>query len=582
VTAGEQATQLIDGLIPLSAASGLIVADSYAHPEIDVRGLPPYRNVQESNEELVLDEMGRYLTESGHSVGARTEIADRVTIINEGVGFLFRRLAHLVSTARAEQLLFALLGHHERVIAERSRQKLFLPARFVSESTAQTAEASFGEMLPQYTKTAICLRFLIEYTTACPPTGVRPVSVGYLDGLVAYAAEIFNWGTDSDLLRYQIADIGVAMLDSGRLGTKRRAWRDAQEAYLAATLDVEIAEARSESAEQNEAETPDRPVDLDEYDAAATAEWGASFSELASVTGEVMNLGWDQPNEPKWLPAADFKRELAVRLAWTAARVETVLDHWTLGARPNFLKPPDPFKTYDVYPWRYNRQLSYLRRPLLLWRRSDDVDYIVWGNRHIRDALQNLTTLCSSGRLQARSIAMQQLMGRRSHAAGRAFTSRVASDIARRPELIVRKEVKSIGSLRLERDSGQPLGDIDVLVADPISRRLWSIEVKNLAVARTPAELHNEIAEILKSSDGPKAATEIHTERTRWLQQHLRQALLWMGIDTVEGGRWSVHPLMVTQRDLFSAQVVRTRIPVLAYRHLVTILQHPKPGFRVP
>ena len=46
-----------------------------------------------------------------------------------------------------------------------------------------------------------------------------------------------------------------------------------------------------------------------------------------------------------------------------------------------------------------------------------------------------------------------------------------------------------LGRLRIERRAGEDLGDIDVLVADPAERRLCAVEAKDLAVARTPAEL---------------------------------------------------------------------------------------------
>lgn len=90
---------------------------------------------------------------------------------------------------------------------------------------------------------------------------------------------------------------------------------------------------------------------------------------------------------------------------------------------------------------------------------------------------------------------------RHTNATGRAFTEQVASDIARRSDLIVRKEVKSIGPLKIERSPGQTLGDVDVLIADPVRRQLWAIEVKNFVVARTlrncPTRLHKSFDRVM-------------------------------------------------------------------------------------
>jgi hypothetical protein len=82
---------------------------------------------------------------------------------------------------------------------------------------------------------------------------------------------------------------------------------------------------------------------------------------------------------------------------------------------------------------------------------------------------------------------------------GKDFNDRVA-DYFLSPGNIVERRVKKIGQLRLRGPSGD-LGDLDVLVAMPARRLLRIIECKNLAGARTPFEMSNEVDELFRGSD---------------------------------------------------------------------------------
>ena len=135
-------------------------------------------------------------------------------------------------------------------------------------------------------------------------------------------------------------------------------------------------------------------------------------------------------------------------------------------------------------------------------------------------------------------------------------------------DLIVRPQVKKIGKLRIERKPGEDLGDIDVLVADRAQRRLLGVEAKDLAVARTPAELNNELAETFLSHDGKQAAIDRHLERIAWLREHLAEVLDWLGLGDEDTAAWTVDGLMVLDIELMSPYLIDPPLPVITYRDL--------------
>src|SRR5262245_49992071 len=108
-----------------------------------------------------------------------------------------------------------------------------------------------------------------------------------------------------------------------------------------------------------------------------------------------------------------------------------------------------------------------------------------------RMAARYLTSLCTGGRLIARTLQMRRAMGAFHTRNGRRFNRSVA-DVFRAVEgLVVREQVKKVGRFKISRENGEDLGDIDVSVADKSTRELIPVETKDLAVALTPPELRN-------------------------------------------------------------------------------------------
>jgi hypothetical protein len=118
--------------------------------------------------------------------------------------------------------------------------------------------------------------------------------------------------------------------------------------------------------------------------------------------------------------------------------------------------------------------------------------------------------------------------------------------------IVVRLRVTDVGCLKIARDNGDVLGDIDVLAADTRARVLHVIDTKNLSVARTPYEVVRELRRTFKSEAGKTAAIDRHAERAAWLQRHLRETLAWLRVsDRAE--TWRVEPSIVVDTEVQSA-----------------------------
>ena len=232
----------------------------------------------------------------------------------------------------------------------------------------------------------------------------------------------------------------------------------------------------------------------------------------------------------------------------------------TLSPRSAFLKPPFPYRAEDTYPWRYNRALSHVRRPLLL-RKNDTEDEILWGNRHLYRTANFLVQLYLSGRAQVQSPEMRQLIGKILHRQGEKFNDQVADMLAQNTDLIVLRRVKEVGGIKVP-------GDIDVLVADQRKRRLGVIECKDFVIARTPNEMDTELKKFFQGN-GKKSAVQKVEERAAWVCENIAQILVWLQVgNSAKIKQWKVKPSILVSQELFTPYLKRSQIPVLSFEKL--------------
>ena len=129
-----------------------------------------------------------------------------------------------------------------------------------------------------------------------------------------------------------------------------------------------------------------------------------------------------------------------------------------------------------------------------------------------------------------------------------------------------------MGGVRIARENGDDLGDIDVLAADPTRRCLIPIEAKCFSLAKTPAELANERNELFGDLQNSTGAVGRHLERSEWLRMHREDVLNDFRIDATQWESWSVKPIVVTDADLLSPRLVQSQLPVVTLTNLIDSL----------
>lgn len=558
----------VDRHAPLGLKKKFVLVTVLEDVRLDDHGLPPYRPVQHADLREIQEELAAHLASKGHKPGP-IAIDQQTTVLDSiVVKFYFHQLERLVSTIHSDGLSEELIARYEAVISERARTQVAIPARMACFQTKPPMIEELHQQIVELNEAALAARFIIEYVAARPPRGLRPLSLSVYDRLQAIASEVINHGITSDLIYYCKAKVALSILPSGILDTDRGAFGEVFIRFQAAFVDRQVEESDRDYASLWRSATW-RPTEhgLERFDEASRVEFGITLNDLVDFLARAIFLGHEQGSEPSKMPMRQFRKEMVHYLGWSTNQLDRAIELFVSWPRSEFLKPPAPLKSPEVYPWRFNRDLSYLRKPLIARRRPDG-DEIIWGTRHVYETMLYLIDLCESGRLKARSYEMKHFMGDLRQQESEQFNDRVAEYFESLSGLIVKRRVDKIAGQRIEEIRGQALGDVDVLVADPRHRRLLAIETKDLAVARTPVELANELNETFRSSDRRPSAVEKHLKRVEWLRAHVCMILSWLGLSAGDERRWKVDAWVVLDRDLVGRSLTDRRIKVACFDEL--------------
>jgi hypothetical protein len=550
--------ETVEAVAPRGPKKMLMAVPFGANPVFE-EDVPRARLVDEADIGVHLDALGEWLA-------ARAEvgrIAEDQTnaILNGAVAFYFERLESLVATLTPEGLLEFLIEQNEALLREQAETQLLLPTRVACFWDEATVTEQLKQELPLITKTSVANRFLVEYVAARPPEGQQRIDRLLYDELLALAAEIADKGFLSDCVHFDLSRPRLVLLPSVRLGIGGPdPIRAAMDAYGSVQAADTLATAQLVFASHWEELASEPPDFVAALERAFVDEFAVSVTEMAELLDTLDGLTHTQEREPRVLAQANVTKEIANSLGWDEPRVEQMLSLLILEPREQFIPPGE---ARDVYPWRFGRRLSFLRRPLVRRRAEAREHELLWGTRSLRQAGPYLVDLCMSGRLQAVSASMQSLVTQVRQTEAARFNDLVSEAVGGMTRL-VRVRVKKVGDLRICRANGEELGDIDVLVINIRAKRITAIEAKDFELARTPVEWRHELDKLFV---GPESAILHHGERVEWLRRNWQTVLDWM---EVERGKpsWHVGGLVVTSRELVTPLAQRAPMPVVPLSRL--------------
>ncbi len=527
-------------------------------------GLPNWRKVSQWDLHRIRDELAEGFRTRGFAPGPAGSKADQTSLLNFAVEFCYERLVAEVAELAPDGLLEDLLRRNEGLLLAREKLRMLgVTRRACFGDRREILEPLVREDL-EWSDADASHRFLIEYVAARPPSGSRTLSLARYDRIIALACLIIQLGMQSDIIKNELDDIEARIAPSGRLYLSPGKYSAAVVRWFSGVSRRKLEIAKEQFPEHWEP-AREGPIQAPAaFEAAFLAEYGFSATDYGSVLYVLRDLAADGQASLAVLPRAVVLAECTRLRGVTADAADLILSSMTLEQRDDFLSPPPPFSQLDVRPWRFGRGLSLLARPLV--RRSDD---LVWGRRAVNMSAEYLQMQLGSGRLKARSKALQKMRSDISTAAGKAFEAETAERV-RELGFLVKPNTAEVGGVPIS-DARGTLGDVDVLAADTRTKRIWAIECKAFAMARTPWEISREL---LKFTDPSHGVAAHHTRRIEWLRAHLNDTLQEFDIADQKG--WRIEPLIVLEVDLAAAHLHDSPMPITDLVGLPAVLRPAK------
>ena len=448
-----------------------------------------------------------------------------------------------------QRVRWRLVGLSREIVIERSLLN-YVAARkehrdWLRSTAAQLAlydhtqvNAVANERVRRRDTAALACRVIAEMAVCTSPYGTGSACTGTdLDFLVAEVSTLLECAAHSDALRHGLATRPPVMHPNGSFGFAtsvadttsllltehwRRTFRDAakdDEAGGGDGVEEGVADAG--------------------FPSAFIAEFGLSPEQYEAFVQQVTLEALELNGAHLRLRRSEVVHRLRDAGALNPRRV---FEAFALAPRARWDEQnPANAKRRDWYPWRYNRRLSIMRRPLVQLSMEADpfvivVPSILAGTLHYlyQAAFGDLpVTLFDSPEMGA-------CIGRAADRNGHEFARRVTERLG---ELRWKTE-QEVSLTRLQGEA--LLGDVDVLAWQPVTGLVYAIECKSLRFDRTCGEIGERLAEYSDGTvDGKRTPLQKHLDRISYLEANRERLADLVGIPV---DRLQLRSALVTEK----------------------------------
>jgi hypothetical protein len=515
----------INNNIPIGPAKMILTADSSYNLKMDNRFIPRTRYISKADTSIVLEELVTWMN-------LKNQLPEKITDKKEKLDLFVKCVVTLISKLREElhqydyiELIKFLMYHHEAIIQVNEFRKIHIPAKIACFSKYNDIIKEYRDTESEIVNSSLAYRSLIEFIVAETFNGNKKPNKNDVDLLLAIMDEILYFGALQDMVKFEINNPEVELLPSGRIGVSKEFFTDTLSEYYNSNIDDEIVDYKSNFKKQFKNKT--KTIDVKEkkiidyykrLDEIFIETWGITLPQMDDIsnflaehciTNEKSYCILDEKNIYKLIKDNSDYSEETIRNYFAVLSLES---------RGKMDVPPEGSEYSEIYPWRYNRMISYLRKPIIKLKNDKSENIYVWSARFLIKATDNLTYLFYDGslKLPKEHTKLQNLLAGRNHHKGKEFRNEVTEWLDKNTDLEVinfEVKIKKKGILNAIKN----YGDIDILAFDHKNKYIYCIECKNTKQAKVIYDFQRDINNYL-NKQLPK-----HINRGKWLEENKEQ-----------------------------------------------------------
>jgi len=518
--------EAIEEVMSPPIAKMILFSDSSENPLLDNRDLPPARYLMDTERELILDHLVEMLNPASPIPANIDNLKDKHKLCMDLVAMLLARVESKLAQFNTPDLLEYLVTLNERLIFQSEYNSLLLPAKIACYSNFRAEVADLKKKNKKLVPTSLAVRGVIEFIVAGPNFDGQPVNLDDIDEIIALMDEAIMWANVGDSITLLGNDPDIGLLPSGRVGIWDDFYKEVIAPFNISRVETEVFYSINPDRRNDEFDEGKVFVNNDQTDAAFLEEWGASFTTFTSLYGSMQMLGLQSGDSFMTMKEDEFLAEIPKLFRKKVSNEELMaaINLLVLDQRKSVKKAPDGFIAKDILPWRYNRALSFVRRPLIrLIYPGDQQPTYHWGFRHMMRSYMALTSLISSNRLKVldQGPIASKVMSIFVKHNGQKYRNEVFNWLKQSTVLrITDYEITISEHGHLVADKNY--GDIDIMAIDDQLKVIYAIECKNTASARVVHEIKTELDSYI-GQDGKGGHILKHLNRHNWLNQNMEQ-----------------------------------------------------------
>lgn len=507
-------SRILEIHMPLSMAKMIIAGNTIDNIQLDNRYIS--NNVERLNKadtSIVLEEMISWI-----NIGIQEKIEskeEKIEVCEKGINTLINKIREVLLNFNSIELLKFIILRNETLLNNNAFKQMRAVTYYECFKNYKDAVNEYIEEDSKNIRTSLSIRNLIEFIVAEPYYGTKTPNNDDIDFLIALVDELIFLGTTKDLLKFDMDNPEMGKLPSGRLGINKD-YFDKINVFSVETKKDE----HYEYVENFTSNPPKKDIDkgesdkyYDKIDSVFLEEFGIQFFKIRALMYELAHFCYENKTSYLIYQDSEFEKVLKNEFNLTTTEIQSFLGHFSLNSRGKIGIPPDEYDYQDIFPWRYNRKLSYLSKPIIRIKDENGIYKNIISARHLVSSVDNFFALFFNGSLKINSDfrRLNSLLAERNNIKGKEFRNEVYNWLCENTSLeIIPYEFKIP-----VKGNDKNYGDVDILAFDKRNKIIYSIECKNTKQAKILYEFQRDAKNYI-NKQLPK-----HQNRTEWLKNNL-------------------------------------------------------------
>jgi hypothetical protein len=442
----------------------------------------------------------------------------------------------LRSLDRRSVIMFALLNH-ESAIADRDNWRRTAAAVVALHKDKETTLDTIAHHEAELNAIFQATRLLVEFAICeCPLNGGRKPGRLDLSRLMAKIMMTCGMGGWSDAIHWQAMEPLVRITPLGDIHANVTFQEEVLNPYGRAASDLTVEENIKNYAdnltEPVASSSDGSHIDNDFWEA-FEEQFGAGFDTAKKFVDFVEDMGVNKDAAVFAVKRSELLNVSFEGVQLDAASVEALADFFTFKGRARWRDVPDGYIEKDLFPWRYRRRLSVLRKPLIQLDESDDPLMIV-APGILRDAFGYMFRNYHRGDFPRWQLSpkMKRWAGKSRKRMGEEFSSEVAARLRELGWKVEKTELRVTELLGKKFD--KDYGDIDVLAWNESTGRVLLIECKDVQHRKTDGEIAEQLLDFRGElgADGKPDLLLKHLNRVELISKHVPEVMTYLKLES--------------------------------------------------